>query len=106
MGTNPKSFTVDVPVEVSEAFSDHADEQGYTKWKAVMGALKAYMVLPPEVQVFVNNPNTTIKQVREMIFQCYGDKVLLELLADLTPGQQVFLIETAKETAAQLSRKT
>lgn len=105
MGTNQKSFTVDVPVEVSEVFSEHVDTQGYTKWRAVMGALKAYMVLPPEVQVFVNNPNTTVKQARKMIAQSYGDKLLLELLGKLTPHQQMFLIETAKEIAAQLSQK-
>ncbi len=105
MGTNQKSFTVDVPVEVSEAFSDHIDEQGYTKWRAVMGALKAYMVLPPEVQVFVNNPNTTVKQAKKMITDSYGDKLRLDLLGKLTPQQQMFLVETAKETAVQLSRK-
>ncbi len=105
MSTNPKSFTVDVPVEVSEAFSEHVDQQGYTKWRAVMGALKAYMVLPPEAQVFVNNPNTTVKQVQKMIAQCYEDKVLLELLGKLPPEQQAFLMEAAKKTAAQLSRK-
>lgn len=105
MSTNPKSFTVDVPVGVCEAFSEHIDEQGYTKWRAVMGALKTYMTLPAEVQVFVNNPNTTVKQVQKMIIQSYGDKLRLELLETLTPHQQAVLIETVKKTAAQLSRK-
>ena len=105
MSMHKKSFTVDVPTDVSTAFSKHIEDQGYTKWKAIMGALKAYMVLPPDVQVFVNNPNTTVKQARKKIADCYGDQLRLELLGKLTPQQQMFLMETAKETAAQLSRK-
>lgn len=105
MTMHQKSFTVDVPPEVSSVFSEHIEAQGYTKWKAVMGALKAYMVLPAEVQVFVNNPNTTVKQAKKKIAESYGDKLRLELLGKLTPEQQMFLVETAKETAAQLSRK-
>ncbi len=103
MSTNPKSFTVDVPVEVSEAFSDHADAQGYTKWKAIMGALKVYMVLPAEAQVCANNANTTVSDVRVAMEKAYEDGFRLRFLAALTPEEQSLLIERVKHIAECLA---
>ena len=106
MGTNPKSFTVDVPPEVSRAFSDHADEQGYTKWKAVMGALRVYMVLSPDAQVCANNLNKTLTDLGAVMEKVYRDALLLKFLEALTPEQQAFVIEAARDIAKRLFPET
>ncbi len=93
MAMHDKSFNVDIPPAVSQAFSEHVDQQGYTKWRAIMGAVKAYMALPADIQVFVNNPDTTVKQAKKVIAVSYTDKFRLKVLD--TPPKRVPEIDAA-----------
>ncbi len=58
-----------------------------------MGALKAYMALPADIQVFVNNPDTTAKQAKKMIAVSYTDKFRLKVLDN--PPKRVPEIDAA-----------
>jgi len=51
MAMHKKSFNVDVDEELSDGFSAQVDKRGYTKYRAIEGALRAFMSLPPEEQV-------------------------------------------------------
>jgi len=51
MGMHKKSFSVDVDDGVSDAFSSQVADRGYTKYRAVEGALRAFIAMPPEAQV-------------------------------------------------------
>lgn len=88
MSMHEKSFNVDVPPEVSQAFTDHIDGSGYTKWKAIMGALKVYMLLPADVQVCANNPSKMSDDVRATMDRVYEDRFRLKFLDTLTPSKE------------------
>jgi len=46
-----KSFNVDVNENLSDEFSNQISERGYTKYRAIEGALRAFMALSPAEQV-------------------------------------------------------
>ena len=46
-----KNFSVNVNEALSDEFSAQVDDRGYTKYRAIEGALRAFMVLSPDEQV-------------------------------------------------------
>ena len=89
MVMNKKSFNVDVSDEVSELFTAQTSGRGYTKYKAIEGALRAYMALPREIQVLLNEGNT--KDVYAMLVEGLVDREILKRLAELGPAKTEFL---------------
>jgi len=51
MAMHNKSFNVDVNENLSDEFSNQISERGYTKYRAIEGALRAFMALSPAEQV-------------------------------------------------------
>jgi len=61
-----KNFNVYVDEQVATAFSEQVDDRGYTKYRAVEGALRAFMGLSPEVQVdLMSNADSKVTQLLE-----------------------------------------
>jgi len=52
-----KNFNVYVDEIVADDFSDYIDKSGYTKYRAVEAALRAFMSIPPEAQVALMSNN-------------------------------------------------
>ena len=48
-----KNVSAYINPKVAEAFSEQSEERGYLKRKAIEGALKVFICLPPEIQVAV-----------------------------------------------------
>lgn len=65
MGLNKKSFSVDINEKLSEAFSSQVAERGYTKYRAIEGALRAFMSLPAEEQVRLMTLNLNVSQIEK-----------------------------------------
>lgn len=48
---NRKAFTVEADEELSKAFSEQVDGRGYTKYRAIEGAIRLWLTLTPHEQV-------------------------------------------------------
>ena len=46
-----KSFNVNIDEDVAELFDAQIEQRGFTKYRAVQGALRCWLALPSEVQV-------------------------------------------------------
>jgi len=97
-----KSFGVNIEEKLSEAFSAQVDERGYTKYRALEGAIRAFMAIPPEAQVALMSNSSNPKDILVNVF---GDIGLEEGLKKLTPVQRSQILALAKEAAKTLSRK-
>jgi len=102
MTMHKKTFTVDVDDDVSEAFSAQVDERGYTKYRALEGAIRAFMAIPPEAQVALMSNSSNPKDI---LVSAFSDIGLEEGLKKLTPVQRSHILALAKEVAKTLSRK-
>lgn len=102
MAMHKKTFTVDVDDELSEAFSAQVDVCGYTKYRALEGALRAFMAIPPEAQVALMSNSSNPKDI---LIGAFGDISLEEGLNKLSPIQRTQILALAKEAAKTLSRK-
>lgn len=51
MANERKAFTVEVNSDLSKQFSAQTEQRGYFKYRAIEGALRAFMALPAEEQV-------------------------------------------------------
>ena len=96
-----KSFAVDVSEELPEQFSEQADSFGYTKYRAIEGALRAWMALPPDLQVKLMSNSTP--DVRQSITESLLGLAIQAHLDELGPAKEEFLalLKQAKEQAAQ-----
>jgi len=98
-----KSFNVDVDDELSDLFSKQCEERGYTKYRAVEGSLRAWVVLSPDLQVLLMNSQIT--DVAQLIKDKLLDAELLEKMESLSPGERHQLFSLAKQGAKIISRK-
>lgn len=103
MVMHKKTFTVDVNDELSEAFTTQCDERGYTKYRALEGAMRAFISLPDEVQVSLMKSNN--RDAHNIIYQSLRDIELTRILKALTDEQRTVLIETSKEVTKRLFPK-
>jgi len=88
---------------VFDAFTKLVEDNGYTQYRAVEGALKAFISLPDELQVaLMKSPNC---DVYKLLIHTLRDIELSKALQSLTPEQQMVLIESAKEVTKRLFPK-
>lgn len=102
MAMHKKTFTVDVDDGLSEAFSTQVSKRGYTKYRAIEGALRAFMAIPPEAQVALMSNGADAGEILLNVFRDLGLEVDLK---KLTPAQRVQILTLAKEAAKKVSRK-
>lgn len=97
------NFNVNVDENIASLFSEQIDEKGYTKYRAIEGALKAFISLPDQVQVALmkaNNPD-----FHNIIYQNLRDIELTKILKALTNEQRMVLVEASKEVTKRLFPK-
>jgi len=99
---NKKAFNVDVNLEVAEKFSGQVEDRGYTKYRAVEAALRAFIALPEEAQVKLMSNEMEPEIV---LIDTFREKALEYDLSKLSPAQRVKVISLAKEAAKSVSRK-
>ena len=97
-----KNFSVNIGETLCDDFSEHIDKNGYTKYRAIEGALRAFMAIPPEAQVALMS-NT--KNARDILIKVFGDAALEDDLQKLSPAQRNQILALAKEAAKTISRK-
>lgn len=102
MAMHKKTFTVDVDDGLSEAFSAQVDERGYTKYRALEGALRAFIAIPPEAQVALMSNGA---EAEDILLNSFRDMGLEVDLQKLSPAQRVQILTLAKEAAKTISRK-
>ncbi len=97
MAMYKKPFTVDVDTELSEKFSLQVDERAYTKYRAVEGAIRAFMALEPKLQVQLMN--NKIEDVYAMLVRGLVETEIRKHLDELGPAKEKFLalLKQAKE---------
>ena len=103
MVMHKKTFTVDVNDELSEAFSTLCDERGYTKYRALEGAIRAFISLPDALQVALMKGNN--QNVYKLLVHSLRDIELTKNLQALTSEQTQVLIESAKLVTKRLFPK-
>jgi len=97
-----KNFNVNVDEAVADKFTEQTDQRGYTKYRAVEGALRAFMAIPSEAQVALMSNSDNPKDILIKAFAAIG---LEEDLKKLSPSQRNQILALAKEAAKTLSRK-
>jgi len=84
-----KNFNVNIDESLAEEFSIHIDARGFTKYRAVEGALRAFMALPAEVQTrLIANQNTDIYSI---LVRGLVDSEIQKHLDKLGPAKEKFL---------------
>lgn len=89
MTNEQKNFNVNVDAKLSDVFSEQAEQRGYTKYRAVEGALRAFIVLPPELQVKLIAG--TDKDLYTTLVQGLVDAEIQKHLARLVPAKEKLL---------------
>ena len=105
MVMHKKSFSVDVDEELSDAFTGQVDVRGYTKYRAIEGALRVFMALPPELQVELMGNFKDLTKVSELISNFYRDSDVKEFLNSLKPEDRNKVLSIAKQAYKSTSRK-
>jgi len=89
--------------KVFDAFTKLVEENGYTQYRAVEGAIKAFISLPEELQVaLMKNTN---QDTYKLLVQGLRDIELIKGLQALTREQRLILIESSKEVSKRLFPK-
>ena len=100
MGKIP--FNQDIDEKTGQEFSAQAEERGYTKYRAVEGALRAFMALPSEVQVRLMSTNET--DAYAILLHGLVDAELAKEIESLGPSKKEFLA-LVRQAIAKVSRK-
>ena len=98
-----KSFNVDVSDAVSDEFSAQVDERGYTKYRAVEGALRVFMALPADIQVKLMSNG--IEDIVNLLTEALLDAEIMRFLGSLPPQQRQTLLQDVKQARVKVSRK-
>ena len=98
-----KNITAYIDPKVAEDFSKQCEKIGYQKYRAIEGALKAFISLPEELQVaMMKNTN---QDTYKLLVHGLRDIELIKGLQALTPEQRLILIESSKEVSKRLFPK-
>ena len=100
-----KNFNVNVSEKLSDAFSAQVDERGYTKYRAVEGALRAFIALPAELQVQLISNAKSESDVYAMLVRGLVETEIAKHLDDLGPAKEKFLALLKQATAKKPRKK-
>jgi len=98
-----KNFNVNVDEKIADKFSEQIELRGYTKYRAIEGAMKAFTALPDQLQVALMK--STNQDTYKLLVHGLRDIELIKGLQALTPEQRLILIESAKEVSKRLFAK-
>lgn len=103
MGNQQKNFNVNIDETLSDAFSAQVEQRGYTKYRAIEGALRGFMALSAENQVRLISGNLAAENVNQAKS---GPKTLREALKNMvksstegseTPSMMIEIRPTDKQ---------
>lgn len=80
MGTQQKNFNVNIDAQLSDGFSAQVEQRGYTKYRAIEGALRGFMALSAEDQVRLISGNLVAEKSSQIKSQA---KTLREVLKNM-----------------------
>jgi len=85
-----KNVNVNIDENLYDEFSTHTDQRGYTKYRAVEGALRVFMALPAEVQTqLISNSK---KDIYAMLVRGLVETEISKHLDELGPAKEKFLV--------------
>ena len=103
MATQEEKKTLNIfDAIVFEAFTKLVEVNGYTQYRAVEAALRAFIVTPPEAQVALMSNNADPK---EILTTAFGTLDIEQALAKLSPTQRNQILLLAREAARTICRK-
>lgn len=83
-----KTFNVDIDDQLSEQFSNQIEERGFTKYRAIEAAIRAFLVLPSEVQVALMS---NAADAYSILLRGLVEVEIQKHLDDLGPAKEKFL---------------
>jgi len=97
-----KNFNVNVNVEVADEFSEQTEQRGYTKYRAVEGALRAFIAMPAELQVRLISAGSQ-DEVYQLLIENLLKAEISKHLEKLGPTRAKFLalLKQAKDSSSQ-----
>lgn len=110
MGNEQKNFNVNIAAQLSDEFSTHVEQRGYTKYRAIEGALRGFMALSAEDQVRLISGNLVTENVNPAKSE---PKTLREALKNMvksstegseTPAMMIEIRPTDKQLWNELRR--
>ena len=96
------AFNQDVDEAIAVKFASQVEERGQTKYRAVEGAIRAWLALPKVVQVDLMSNNVN---AQKLLMDTFQDMAITEYLEKLSPAQRNQALALAKEGATKISRK-
>jgi len=90
-------------VNVFNALTKLVEDKGYTQYRAVEGAIRAFIALPDSLQVELMK--STNQDAYKILVHGLRDIELIKGLQALTPEQRLVLIESSKEVSKRLFPK-
>ena len=97
MLNNRKAFTVETDIELSEKFSSQVLERGYTKYRAIEGALRLWITLSPtEQNVWIEGNPKPVS----------GDEEIDEEIRAFARSFAVLTEKLERRAAASVQKKT
>lgn len=101
MAMHRKAFNVDIDDTLSDDFARQTLSRGYTKYRAIEGALRAFLALPPDIQVALME--TESSDIVQLLKEKLLDSDLEERLVGLSLVQKQKIAGFAKEVAKIVS---
>ena len=93
---------ISINEQLAGEFSKLIEDSGYTKYRAVEAALRAFMGIPPEAQVALISNDVDAK---ELLTRTFRDVGISEYLEGLSPERRSQILLLAQQAAKKLSRK-
>jgi len=89
MGNQRKAFTVEIEPGLAQLFTKQVEERGYTKYRAIEGAIRVFTALPPDIQgkLIANS----IEDIYPMLVHALVDSEIQQHLDSLGPAKDKFL---------------
>ena len=103
MSKDQKNINVKIDSELQDQFTKHVDERGYTKYRALEGAIKVFITLSPVLQVKLMSPDVSSEDAINIVSQQLMENMTQQVLSRLTPEQRSKLLLDAQLAE---SRKT
>ncbi|MHC4083890.1 MAG: hypothetical protein ACYSWZ_02940 [Planctomycetota bacterium] len=93
---------IEIEKKLSDELAKQVEERGQTKYRAVEGAIRAWLALPKVVQVDLMSKNVNAHQ---LLMDTFQNIALQEYLEKLNPAQRNLLLATVKELGEKFSNK-
>jgi len=96
-------LNVNIDAALYDSFSEQTDERGQTKYRAVEGALRAFIALPAEVQTQLISDRE--KDTYSILVQGLVDSEIQKHLDKLGPVKEKFLALLTQATSLKPPKK-